>query len=48
MFYKKLLNELGKSEKMRGCPSSLSLFRYSFNKFNNTKARMLDFIYYMT
>ena len=43
-----LLNEFGKSDKMRGCPSSLSLFRYSFNKFNNIKARMLDFIYYMT
>ena len=39
-----LLNELGKRDKMRGLPSILSLFRYEFNKFNNTKARMLDSI----
>ena len=31
-----LLNELGKRDKMRGLPSILSLFRYEFNKFNNT------------
>ena len=43
-----LLNELGKSDKMRGLPSSLSLFRNEFNKFNNTRARMLDSIYHMT
>ena len=43
-----LLNELGKSDKMRGLPSILSLFRKEFNKFNNTRARMLDSIYYMT
>ena len=43
-----LLNELGKSDKMRGLPSILSLFRNEFNKFNNTKARMLDSIYHMT
>ena len=30
---------------MRGVPSILSLFRNEFNKFNNTRARMLDFIY---
>ena len=35
-----LLNELGKSDKMRGLPK--------FNKFNNTRARMLDSIYNMT
>ena len=29
-----LLNKLGKSDKMRGLPSILSLFRNSFNKFN--------------
>ena len=33
-----LLNELGKRDKMRGLPSILSLFRNSFNKFNNTRA----------
>ena len=35
-----LLNELGKSDKMRGLPSILSLFRNEFNKFNYTRARM--------
>ena len=40
-----LLNELGKIDKMRGLPSILSLFRNEFNKFNNTRARMLDSIY---
>ena len=44
----KLLNELGKRDKMRGLPSILSLFRNEFNKFNNTRARMLDSIYRMT
>ena len=43
-----LLNELGKIDKMRGLPSILSLFRNEFNKFNNTRARMLDSIYHMT
>ena len=43
-----LLNKLGKSEKMRGLPSILSHFRNEFNKFNDTRARMLDFIYHMT
>ena len=43
-----LLNELGKRDKMRGLPSILSLFRNEFNKFNNTRARMLDSIYHMT
>ena len=28
-------------------PRILSLFRNEFNKFNNTKARMLDSIYHM-
>ena len=36
-----LLNELGQRDKMRG-------FRNKFNKFNNTRARMLDSIYHMT
>ena len=43
-----LLNELGKRDKIRGLPSILSLFRNEFNKFNNTRARMSDSIYYMT
>ena len=43
-----LLNEFGKRDKMRGLPSILSLFRNEFNKFNNTRARMLDSIYHMT
>ena len=43
-----LLNELGKRDKMRGLPSILSRFRNEFNKFNNTRARMLDSIYHMT
>ena len=34
-----LLNELGKRDKMRG---------KEFNKFNKTRARMLDSIYHMT
>ena len=38
-----LLNEF----KMRGLPNILSLFRNEFNKFNNTRARMLDSIYHM-
>ena len=43
-----LLNELGKRDKMRGLPSILSLFRNEFNRFNKTRARMLDSIYHMT
>ena len=42
------LNELGKRYKMRDLSSILSLFRNEFNKFNNTRARMLDYIYHMT
>ena len=33
---------------MRGLSSILSLFRNEFNRFNNTRARMLDSIYHMT
>ena len=46
-----LLNELRKRGKMRGLPSILSLYLFfcnEFNKFNNTRARMLDSIYHMT
>ena len=42
-----LLNESGKSDKMQGMPSILSLFHDEFNKFNNTGTRMLDSIYHM-
>ena len=42
-----LSNELEKSDKMRGLPSILSIFRNEFNKFNNTGARMLDSFYHM-
>ena len=42
-----LFNEFGKRDKMRGLPSILFLFRNGFNKFNNTRARMLDSNYHM-
>ena len=38
----KLLNELRKRDDMRNLPSILSLFRNEFNKFNNTRVRILD------
>ena len=45
----KLLNKLGgKRDKMRCLPRILSLFRNKFNKFNKTRAQMLDSIYHMT
>ena len=43
-----LLNELGKRDKMRCLLSIVSLFRNELNKFNNSRARMLDSIYHMT
>ena len=43
-----LLNELGKSDQIRGLSSILSLFCNELNKFNNTGARMFDSIYHMT
>ena len=43
-----LLNVLRKRDKMRGLPIILSLFRNKFNKFNNTRARILDSIYHLT
>ena len=43
-----LFNEMRKRAQMRGLPSILSLFRNEFNKFNNTRARMLDSIHHMT
>ena len=42
-----LLNEFGKRDKMRGLLSILSLFCNEFDKFNNTRARMLDSFYYI-
>ena len=43
-----LLNKLRKRDKMRGLSSISHIFCKEFNKFNNTGARMLDSIYYMT
>ena len=43
-----LLNELGKRDKMQGLPSILSLFRNEFDKYNKTRAQMLDSINHMT
>ena len=43
-----LVNKLAKRDKMRGLPSILSLFCNKFNKFNNTRAQMLDSIYSQT
>ena len=43
-----ILNELGIKDKMRCLLSILSLFRNEFNKFNNTRVGMLDYIYHMT
>ena len=42
-----LLNELGKSDKLRGLPNIFSVFRNELNKFNNTGARMLYSIHHM-
>ena len=43
-----LVNELGKRDKMLGLSNILSLFLNEFNKFNNTRARMLESIYHTT
>ena len=43
-----LLYMLWKSDKMQSLLSVLSLFRNEFNKFINTRARILDSIYHMT
>ena len=43
-----VLNEMRKSDKMRGLPSILSLFRNEFDKYNKTGPRVLDFIYHIT
>ena len=43
-----LLYELSKSDKMRGLPNILSLFRDEFYKFNKTGIRTLNSIYHKT
>ena len=43
-----LLNEMGRRDKMRGLPRILFLFRNEFNKFNNTRARVLYSIYHIS
>ena len=43
-----LLNELGKKVKCEACRAFYLFFRNEFNKFNNTKARIIDSIYHMT
>ena len=43
-----ILHELEKRDKMQSLPNILSLFHNESNKFINTGARMLDFIYQMT
>ena len=43
-----LLNELGKIDKMQACRLFYFFFHNKFNKFNNTRARILDSIYHMT
>ena len=40
-----LSNELRKRDKIGGLVSILLLLRNKFNKFNNTRAQMLDSIY---
>ena len=40
-----LSNEFGKSDKVRGLLSIISLFLNEFNTFNNTGVRMVDYIY---
>ena len=43
-----ILNELGEKNKMRDYAEHLIGFPNSFNKFNNTGARVQDSIYHMT
>ena len=43
-----LLNELEKSDKMRGLPIILSFFRNECNKFNNTDVECKILFYHMT
>ena len=48
MFLLNLLNVLVKSDKCKACLAFYYFFRIEFNKFNNTRARMLDTFYHMT
>ena len=43
-----LLNELEKNIRCEALPSILSIFPNEWNKFNDTRTRMQDFIYHMT
>ena len=43
-----LLNEVGKAIRCETLSSIVSVFPNKFNEFNNTGARMQDFIYHMT
>ena len=43
-----LLNKFGKRDKKQGLQCILSLFRNELNKYNNTRAGMLDSNYHMT
>ena len=43
-----LFNSLSERDKMREWLSILLLFHNMFNKFENTRAQMLDSIYHMT
>ena len=43
-----LLIEWGKKDKAQGLQSILSLFHKESNKFNKTRAQMLDSIHHMT
>ena len=45
--YMNLLTNWGKSDKNARLGESLSPFHDRFNKFNNTRSRMLDSIYHM-
>ena len=42
-----LLNELGKAVKCKACQAFIA-FSHEFDKFNNTRAQMLDSIYHRT
>ena len=43
----KVIKRVGEKDKRESFPSILSVFRDEFNKFNNTGARMQDYIYHM-
>ena len=42
-----LFNELRKRDKCEACRAFYICFAMSFNKFNNTRARMLESIYHI-